>query len=55
VFRPFHRLEGSRSREEGGSGLGLAIVRQLADAYGWRIELSGREGGGLVAEVVIPR
>jgi two-component system osmolarity sensor histidine kinase EnvZ len=54
VFRPFYRLEGSRSREEGGSGLGLAIVRQLADAYGWRIELSDREGGGLAAVLVIP-
>ena len=54
VFRPFYRLEQSRSREEGGSGLGLAIVRQLVDAYGWRIELSDREGGGLKAELVIP-
>ena len=54
VFRPFHRLEESRNREAGGSGLGLAIVRQLADAYGWRVELSGREGGGLTAELVLP-
>jgi two-component system osmolarity sensor histidine kinase EnvZ len=55
VFQPFYRLEGSRARETGGSGLGLAIVRQLADAYGWRVELSGREGGGLSAELIIPR
>lgn len=54
VFRPFYRLEQSRSREEGGSGLGLAIVRQLVDAHGWRIELSDREGGGLKAELAIP-
>lgn len=54
VFRPFYRLETSRSKEAGGSGLGLAIVRQLVDAYGWRIELSDREGGGLVAELIIP-
>lgn len=54
VFRPFYRLEGSRSREEGGSGLGLAIVRQLADAYGWRVELRDREEGGLAAILVIP-
>lgn len=53
VFRPFHRLEGSRSRDSGGSGLGLAIARQLADAYGWRIELADRPGGGLVATLVI--
>ncbi len=55
VFRPFTRLESSRSREAGGSGLGLAIARQLADAYGWRIELAERDGGGLVASLIISR
>jgi two-component system, OmpR family, osmolarity sensor histidine kinase EnvZ len=55
VFRPFTRLETSRNRAGGGSGLGLAIARQLADAYGWRIELSEREGGGLVASLIIGR
>jgi two-component system osmolarity sensor histidine kinase EnvZ len=55
VFRPFTRLETSRSRDAGGSGLGLAIARQLADAYGWRIELSDRDGGGLTASLIISR
>jgi two-component system osmolarity sensor histidine kinase EnvZ len=55
VFRPFHRLESSRSRDSGGSGLGLAIARQLADAYGWRIEFNHRAGGGLDAAVIISR
>ena len=55
VFRPFHRLESSRSRDSGGSGLGLAIARQLADAYGWRIEFKHREGGGLDAALIISR
>lgn len=55
VFRPFHRLESSRSRDSGGSGLGLAIARQLADAYGWRIEFRQREGGGLDAALIISR
>ncbi len=55
VFRPFYRLESSRSRDSGGSGLGLAIARQLADAHGWRIELADRPGGGLVAELILPR
>jgi two-component system osmolarity sensor histidine kinase EnvZ len=32
VFRPFYRIEPSRSTRTGGSGLGLAIVRQLATA-----------------------
>jgi two-component system osmolarity sensor histidine kinase EnvZ len=49
VFRPFYRLEASRSASTGGSGLGLAIVRQLADAQGWQVSLQTRRGGGLEA------
>jgi two-component system osmolarity sensor histidine kinase EnvZ len=47
VFRPFYRLEASRSVSTGGSGLGLAIVRQLAAAQGWTVSLADRPGGGL--------
>lgn len=54
VFRPFHRLEGSRSVSTGGSGLGLAIVRQLAAAQGWTVTLGDRAGGGLEAWLEIP-
>jgi len=54
VFRPFHRLETSRSRKTGGSGLGLAIARQLCDTRGWKIELLPREGGGTEARLEIP-
>lgn len=55
VFRPFYRLEQSRSKDSGGSGLGLAIAKQLADAHGWRIALAERTGGGLVVSLIIPR
>ncbi len=54
VFRPFYRLEASRSVTTGGSGLGLAIVRQLAAAHGWTIRLEDRAGGGLAAWLEIP-
>jgi two-component system osmolarity sensor histidine kinase EnvZ len=54
VFRPFYRLEASRSTTTGGSGLGLAIARQLADANGWKIELLPREGGGTEARLTLP-
>jgi len=47
VFRPFYRLEASRSVSTGGSGLGLAIVRQLAAAHGWDVGLQSRPGGRL--------
>ena len=35
----------------GGAGLGLAIVQDVLDAYGWRLELSRSELGGLKAEI----
>ena len=53
VFRPFYRIESSRSDATGGSGLGLAIAKQLADAHGWRIELDGRPGGGTEARLIL--
>ena len=56
VFRPFFRLEASRSVSTGGSGLGLAIVRQLAGAQGWEVRLEARPGGGLAAwlQIALP-
>ena len=54
VFRPFHRLEASRSSRTGGSGLGLAIVRQIAGSNGWTVELRPRPGGGTAACVRLP-
>ncbi|MFA6442774.1 MAG: ATP-binding protein [Sterolibacterium sp.] len=54
VFQPFHRVEVSRSPTTGGAGLGLAVVRQLADLYGWSIELTSRDGGGLEAWLGVP-
>ncbi|WP_367280395.1 ATP-binding protein [Sulfuricaulis sp.] len=53
VFRPFHRLEPSRSAATGGSGLGLAVARQLAQANGWNIELLARPGGGTEARLTL--
>lgn len=54
VFRPFHRLDPSRSSRTGGSGLGLAIVRQIAAANGWTVSLAERPGGGTTACVRLP-
>jgi two-component system osmolarity sensor histidine kinase EnvZ len=55
VFRPFYRLEASRSQATGGTGLGLAIVRQLAEANGWKVALLNRPQGGLEAVLEIRR
>jgi two-component system osmolarity sensor histidine kinase EnvZ len=55
VFRPFYRLEGSRSQATGGTGLGLAIVRQLAETNGCKVTLRNRAAGGLEAVLEMPR
>lgn len=55
VFDPFVRVEGSRSRETGGVGLGLAAVRSIAQAHGGDVVLRNRPGGGLEAQVTLPR
>ena len=55
IQEPFYRVEPSRSRETGGSGLGLALARAAAQAHGGRLELGNREGGGLVAAIVLPK
>ena len=50
--RPFTRLEAARSGPAG-SGLGLAIVERIARAHGGALELLPRDGGGLVARIVL--
>lgn len=54
VLQPFYRLEASRNRDTGGAGLGLAIATQLMRSIGGNLTLANREGGGLVATVILP-
>jgi signal transduction histidine kinase len=55
VFKPFQRLEDSRSRETGGTGLGLTVARTIVRAHGGDITLSNRSEGGLHVAVALPR
>ncbi|SEK48038.1 Signal transduction histidine kinase [Sphingomonas palmae] len=55
VFAPFTRLETSRNRDTGGIGLGLALARAIVEEAGGQIALSNRDGGGLCAEITLPR
>jgi two-component system CheB/CheR fusion protein len=48
IFDPFF------TTKSGGTGLGLPIVRRLMDAQGGSVSLSARQGGGTVAELVLP-
>ena len=55
VTAPFERLEASRGRHSGGAGLGLAIVRGMVEAQGGSLKLFNRAGGGVTAQVTLPR
>ena len=55
VMQPFVRLDAARSRDTVGFGLGLSIVARAAEAEGGSFRLTNREGGGLCAEIILPR
>ena len=55
VYKPFVRLETSRSRETGGAGLGLSIARSIVLAHGGELTLSNRKEGGLHVEIRLPK
>ncbi len=55
VLQPFYRVEASRNRNTGGVGLGLASANDVARQHSGSLQLSNRAGGGLQAELRLPR
>lgn len=53
IFDRFTRLDEGRARDAGGSGLGLAIVRDVVEAHGGTVSVSGG-GEGAVFTVDLP-
>jgi len=54
VFKPFFRLDKSRSPNQSGVGLGLAIVEDIINAHGGAIQLGKSKDGGLQVRVTLP-
>ena len=54
VFKPFYRLDKSRSLNKLGVGLGLAIVEDIVNSHGGNIRLLKSEFNGLQVKVSLP-
>tara|TARA_B100000886_G_scaffold167264_1_gene114327 strand:- start:1389 stop:2708 length:1320 start_codon:yes stop_codon:yes gene_type:complete len=54
VFKPFFRLDKSRSLNQSGIGLGLAIVEDIINSHGGNIQLSKSNYNGLQVRISLP-
>ena len=54
VFKPFFRLDKSRSLNKSGVGLGLAIVEDIINAHGGTIQLGKSKFNGLLVKISLP-
>ncbi|WP_019141102.1 ATP-binding protein [Noviherbaspirillum massiliense] len=54
LLRPFTRLDAARGQANG-AGLGLAIVDRIVRRHQGILEVSNREGGGLLIKISMPR
>ena len=54
VFKPFHRVDGSRNPVTGGVGLGLTIARDIVRSHGGDVTLEDAPTGGLRVRVRLP-
>ena len=54
VFKPFFRLDNSRSLNKSGVGLGLAIVEDIINSHGGSIQLGKSKFDGLQVKIFLP-
>ncbi len=54
VFKPFFRLDKSRSLNKSGVGLGLAIVEDIINSHGGNIQLNKSKFNGLQVKISLP-
>ena len=54
VFKPFFRLDKSRSLNQSGVGLGLAIAEDIINSHGGNIHLGKSQQNGLLVKISLP-
>ena len=54
VFKPFYRLDKSRSLNKSGVGLGMSISEDIINSHGGNIQLGKSQFGGLQVKISLP-
>lgn len=54
IFRPFYRVDSSRTEQTGGFGVGLAIAERAVKLHNGTIRAQNRAGGGATIQISIP-
>jgi signal transduction histidine kinase len=55
IFEKFYRIGSEETRESKGTGLGLFIVKQIVNMHNGEVHALGRDGGGSVFEIHLPK
>jgi signal transduction histidine kinase len=54
LFRKFHQIDSSSTRNYGGNGLGLYVTKVIVEDHGGKIWLESEEGAGTRVHVTLP-
>jgi len=54
IFKPFYRVDSSRSKQTGGHGLGLNLCQKIIEAHKGNITIQNNNTRGIVVSITLP-